>query len=612
MNSNTKKCPKCGKEILSHWKWHECGWRETEKVCDIDELIRTSEQIGTISSPSSTSNLSIDILGNASSNKLLGELALFKFIQNNKPTYALGQITEVRLKNVWLEKPTIRCLARDRGYVNPISEQQDVYLGEIVISAVLSNEGSKFEPTLLGTVPPTGTPVYICHDEILKKLLIPQLKDIFYLGYIYEAKPKKLPLWFKHFGQGEGGVGEAYHLGIFGKTGSGKSVLAKMIMTAYAKHPEMAILVIDPQGEFSKDATDKPISGGFILPLKTIFKFYSKEVYVISVKDLILDTWELFHEILFESPFFERLTIPKGDNRKIICDIIVEKLKKSNYSINKLHERNTFEFIWKLLGDKNIQTQFYRTSYSRERFNRVYLEADKNIFYSDYWKSITELFNSDRKESISIKRLIDSILNIQKNYRPIVIVNLSKETAKNIFWNDQIQALVIKRLLDSLITSAEECYKEGKFLNTLVVLDEAHRFAPREKLEDEKREDIKLTLVDAVRTTRKYGVGWMFISQTLSSLHRDIISQLRIFFIGYGLSLGLEFLALQDLMGRETNALKLYQSFRDPHSAFDESSREYSFMTIGPVSPLSFTGAPLFFTAFNSPKIFLKENNIVI
>ena len=62
-------------------------------------------------------------------------------------------------------------------------------------------------------------------------------------------------LWFKHFDTGADGAGEAYHLGIFGKTGSGKSVLAKMIMLAYARYEKMGILVIDPQGEFSQDAS---------------------------------------------------------------------------------------------------------------------------------------------------------------------------------------------------------------------------------------------------------------------------------------------------------------------------------------------------------------------
>ncbi len=85
----------------------------------IEQLISTSERIGTIGSSSSTSELSLDILGTAVNKKLVGELALFRFSQDGKPHYALGQITEVQLKNIWLEDPTMRSLARQRGQVNP-------------------------------------------------------------------------------------------------------------------------------------------------------------------------------------------------------------------------------------------------------------------------------------------------------------------------------------------------------------------------------------------------------------------------------------------------------------------------------------------------------------
>ena len=102
----------------------------------------------------------------------------------------------------------------------------------------------------------------------------------------------------------------------------------------------------------------------------------------------------------------------------------------------------------------------------------------------------------------------------------------------------------------------------------------------------------------------------MFISQTLSSLDRGIIDMLRIMFFGFGLALGTEYSALRELAGGDKNALKLYQSFRDPHSTFDMEGRQYSFMSIGPVSPLSFSGMPLFFTAFNTVDGFLGANKL--
>lgn len=576
---------------------------------NIEQLISSSERIGTIGSPSSTSELSLDILGTAVTKKLVGELALFRFSQDGKPHYALGQITEVQLRNIWLEDPTMRSLARQRGQVNPVSGQQDTHLGKLTISAVFGDDGNRFEPSILGTVPATGTSIHLATDQILDRLLERYQDEIFYLGYVYGSTPR-LPLWFKHFGTGAHGAGEAYHLGIFGKTGSGKSVLAKMILLAYARYPDMAIFVIDPQGEFSKDARGEVRAEGFPLNLSGVLSQLNKEVVIKSVRELILDRWDFLSEILYESPFFERLSIPKGENRRIASEVLVERLRRARITLQNLYQRDSFNQAWQILGDRNVQMQFYRTQQSRDRFNTVYQEANQDEFFNSYWVPVTELFRRDRRGAVSVDSLIQQTFNLDSERRPVVVIDLSREMATGLFWNETIQALVIKRLLDGLTYSAERAYRENRFLNTLVILDEAHRLAPREKIENEKQESVRASLLDAVRTTRKYGLGWMFISQTLSSLHKEIIGQLRIFFFGFGLALGTEFMSLKEIIGGDPNALKLYQSFRDPHSAFDIASRQYSFMTIGPVSPLSFAGTPLFLTVFNTPEEFLEMNRL--
>ncbi|MEW6482390.1 MAG: DUF87 domain-containing protein [bacterium] len=579
---------------------------------NIEQLISSSERIGTIGSPSSTSELSLDILGTAVGKKLLGELALFRFTQDGKPHYALGQITEVQLKNIWLEDPTMRSLARQRGQVNPVSGQQDTHLGDMTVSAVFSEMDNKFEPSILGTVPATGTFIHLATDQILDSVLERYQDEIFYLGHVYGSTPK-LPLWFKHFGIGPNGAGEAYHLGVFGKTGSGKSVLAKMILLAYARYPKMALLVIDPQGEFSKDMLNERTGNGFVLPMKKITQVLGKNSFVMTVRNLVLDRWELFEQILFESLFFERLTIPKGENRELACNILSDKLQKAKVKLEELHARFSFDKAWNLLKDERVQKVFYRTEASRLRFDTAIKEADANEFYKEYWTPITELFRIDRSGAKSVNKALSWLLNPETETRPILVIDLSKEQAKDLFWNDKIQALVIKRLLDGLTQTAEYFYKEGQSLNALVVIDEAHRLAPRDlPSDDSAARSVREILVNAARTTRKYGLGWMFISQTLSSLHREIIGQLRIFFFGFGLALGAEFISLKEIIGGDPNSLKLYQRFRDPHSAFDIASRQYAFMTVGPVSPLSFAGTPLFLTAFNTPEEFLRVNRLEV
>lgn len=598
---------------------------------NIEQLIDAAERIAVVGSPSSTGGMAIDILGSAVSKKLVGELALFHYLQDGQYHYALGQITEVQLRNVWHEDPTMRSLIRQRGRVDAVSERQDTHQGEMTISAVFAGNGNNYRPSILGTVPATGTSVHLVEDALIEELLAPYRDQIFYLGKVYGSKPK-LPLWFKHFDPGPDGAGEAYHLGIFGKTGSGKSVLAKMILSAYSRYPRMALLVIDPQGEFAKDMRGAS-AGGFELPMGDILRKLNKEVHVYSVRDLVLDRWDLLAQILYESPFFEQLSIPKGENRQLAAGALSDRLQRAGVTLKNLYKRESFDKAWDILGQDQVQKIFYRSSGSRDRFNSMYEEADGDHFFTAYWQPVAQLFREDRSGVRKVENILFDLFSLERDRRPLVVIDLSKEQATGgkpedvstlplfggeeessvesaVLWNDTIQALVIRRLLEGIRFAAERAYREGQGLNTLVLLDEAHRLAPREDPENDELRAVRNIFIDAVRTTRKYGVGWMFISQTLSSLHREIIGQLRIFFFGFGLGMGAEFKALSELVGGRSKALDLYQLFRDPHSSFDIATREYSFMTIGPVSPLSFAGTPLFFNAFNTPEEFLGANRL--
>ena len=571
----------------------------------LKQLVDQAERIGVIGSPSSTTELALDILATAVDKKLVGELAIFDYMQDGFDHYALGQITEIKLKNIWHEDPTMRSLIRQRGKVDAVSERQDTHQGEMVVSAVFSDKNGNYRPSSLGTVPSTGTPIQQVDDEVLDVLLRPYKEQIFYLGHVYGSTPK-LPLWFKHFDTGRDGAGEAYHLGIFGKTGSGKSVLAKMIMLAYARHEKMGILVIDPQGEFSQDASGTGVLGSFNLPVKNVLESLNKTTKIVGVQNLVLDRWELFSQILYESTFFENISVSKGENREIASKILSDNLPKKKVKLTDLHKRESFNEAWSLLGQDDIRKIFYRSTASRDRFNSVYQDANPDEFYNDVWAPIARLFDKNRANAQTVENILSNLFNDQD--KPLIIVDLTVNDETDIFWNDTIQALVIKRLLEGIRLSAERAYSEKQNLNTLVLMDEAHRLAPAESPDNDTMKQIRNIFIDSVRTTRKYGVGWMFISQTLSSLHREIAQQLRIYFFGFGLSMGTEFDALGKLVGGRSKALDLYQLFRDPQSSFDIASREYAFMTIGPVSPLSFAGTPLFLNAFTTPDDFLNAN----
>jgi hypothetical protein len=233
-----------------------------------------------------------------------------------------------------------------------------------------------------------------------------------------------------------------------------------------------------------------------------------------------------------------------------------------------------------------------------------YETADPDEFY-ERWRKVANLFSYKHKvHGVNIQDLVKKIGEQQGN---TIIIDFSENNIPpGTYWNDSIRFILIGEFLKTIKNEAEEAYRAKQLLNCPVVIDEAHRLAPREDPETEDMKVVKDSLIDAIRTTRKYGLGWMFISQTLSSLHREIISQIRVYVFGFGLGWGIERFALRDIIGGAEDAIQLYQMFRDPQSSLGE--RTYPFMTIGPISPLSFSGTPLFFNALKYPDDFVRMN----
>ena len=564
-----------------------------------EEMDAKSERVAVLSSPSSTTDLMVDVLGHSVDKRLVGTLIYFTFGQESRLHCAMGQITDITLRNLWVEGATMRSIIRERGRVDPLTERQDTHSATVSVGAVFSRADGRFEQSQMGTVPATGTPIKLVGNALLDNLLESYSDVVVRMGRFY-GNDTFFPAWFRHFGPGRYGTNEAYHFGIFGKTGSGKSVLAECLLCGYAVHPEMSIFVVDPQGQFYKDfSVGTPAR-------KFLDETLGREVLTLNARDIWLTDsgYDLFLEILSRTKFFSNLKIFSEDNRARARSEIEGAIAPSGRGQGdapkpwELHQREIFNRVWQSFGDENVRRSIYTSDAPYERLTSAYNHCNVDIMY-DLWARAARLFTKEgRPKARKITEIVESVLDTKRGL--FVVIDLSEESAPtDVVWDEGVKMVVLRTVLEQLRENAEEVYKKGERLNTLVLIDEAHRFAPRDVSPDNyDLYEMRKLLVDSARTTRKYGLGWGFISQTLSSIDREITGQLRIYIFGYGLAWGAELRALEELMGG-SEAISLYQSFRDPEASLGE--RQYPFMVTGPLSPLSFSGSPLFFTALKWP-----------
>jgi len=448
-----------------------------------------------------------------------------------------------------------------------------------------------------------------------KVLLAKYASELVYMGNVYGTSVK-MPFTLRHFGKGDGGAGEAYHIGVFGKTGSGKSGLAAYMLFAYARHRKMGVLFIDPQSQFSSDK-------GLPFPLHRALRSIGREVqtYQMATQVRLRENVPQFCNLLKKANFYRFIGVRNPENVEIAEEVMANCVRKVLDSAKKsldtappdLMKRSLELFVTEPKSLERVYSGKERREQLADRI-RVVLDDEAELTeLQTGFTAVLDLFqktDSKGRERTPLWGIVSSVINAPEggagSAQPIVFLDINVGTGDSAFKDDEeIKALILREIATALNIEGDKAFKQNRQLNVLVALDEAHRFVKNYTRSGDDSEMAGLTksFVDAVRTTRKYGLGYMFITQSLASLHREIIGQLRLNAFGYGLTAGADLSSLEELVGdRET--LSLYKSFVDP-----QSRKQYPFMFTGPASPLSFTGMPLFVQMFTSFRDFCTAND---
>ncbi len=381
-------------------------------------------------------------------------LTAFRASQNGTPIVSVGQVVGIELRNRWHEDSVFRNLVKRTGEIPPITNRQDTRIADLVVGATFRKESGGYAPEVLGMVPPTGTRVFRVDQPLLDSMLSAYQQEIVYLGRAY-ANDILYPMWFKHFGSGPGGAGEAYHIGVFGKTGSGKSGLAKMMLCAYAQHPQMGVLIIDPQGEFSDELRGQR-RGHQGLAVDQVVLAMGRKIQHYRIVDLQLDTWDLFQDLISARRFVQdRLDVRGAENVPLAAEYMREGLERSGTKLTELGSEEAFRTALNSVKERanRIYTGAARAAQLQERVDSI-LGAEFEMTFRDGWSPIANLFRAGQGRR-TLYGIVGDLIQSEGSgaARPVVVIDISEEGNPNL-WAEEIELRVMARLLNVLVVQA--------------------------------------------------------------------------------------------------------------------------------------------------------------
>lgn len=525
--------------------------------------------VGTIGADSTApARVVLTFDGSQAGRRLIGRPVWFEFTQDGTDNVVFGQITSVGAACSGDTATGVRARC-----------------GTMAIGGAFARSGHVYKPSALGTMPPAGTPVFEAGDVLIEQIAGGHA-DASYIGRFYGADaafPASLPP-FAASGAGP------YNIGIYGARGSGKSSLARALIAAFARSPASSVFVIDPDGSLAGrngDANGGDPDG----VLGSMCSEEGKRFYSYGVGDLVLDRWDLFHDVLRESDMLRTL-LPDEDRRDVFMGVVKAKFRTGGrYPMARLRERGAYDSMMELLCSGDVQEEIYPTERHVRSLLAKRIDAWKPRAYETHWLPLAELFNSEGRRKVS--GMMRHACEAGKK-RPVIVVDLSKRTAPDgLLWNDGVKAIVSRRIIRELAAHGEGRYGSGGRLDVLAVLCGAENMAPRRAPADRRLASLRDAAVELARSSRGYGLSLMFVSRTLAGLHRSLYADNRMSFYGSGLSSKAEEEAMSEVL--PSGFAGTYRALVGPRA--DKGARPFHpFMSGGLATRLSSTEEPMFFT----------------
>jgi len=369
-----------------------------QKIIDVIKT-KSSDPLGITSSPSSTLDITIDIREDAKRERALGQMVYVVIEEDGRNILVIGQIIAIETKNRWHEDPSFKGVIKRHGRLPHLSGTADNRIATISVQACYALDNAEVEGYILGTSPSTGEKVHKMNNDVMNAIMQSHERYITYMGRVY-GTDVDLPFWFKHFGKtqdgsSELGAGDAFHIGVFGKTGSGKSVTAAYMLLGYVKNKStMSILVLDPQSQFYLDQELLPGDAKVEDKVREIGMNYEKYKIVDDVF-LPAERIDVFSELVKNNGFIEEAFRPIYTPDKLdamaeaVGDYLTGRTSNPSFDLGRVNKRQ-------LLQD--MLTRFVTLRDARER----------NDGFSKY---VTRVWGTPNTRQRLVDRINDLISN---------------------------------------------------------------------------------------------------------------------------------------------------------------------------------------------------------
>jgi hypothetical protein len=599
-----------------------------------------NDSFGVISTPSSSKRVNIIALAGSEVPVAIGRLVYFDSLIAGSLYRAIGTISEMTTNNALMNSDAAK-IATSRGGGN-LGNSKDTRTSEMSIQAVfVKNDDNEWKQygSALPNSPTTRSNIFMLTEYTLSDML----RDTMYpsVGY-FIGMEAPLPLLLPDFGSRSG----AFHTAVLGKSGSGKSSLETFVLAAQMRHESHAILVIDPQGQWSNE-------NGFLFSVQNFAEGLGRKVDVLRVSEdirLPLND-EIIGKMIDKINLWSKFKRMGPENKEALSQEVAERLvKRGDFS------RDPKDVLAKAFEEialspstlARIYASIDRRESLRDQLRMLaglgpladddgvvpIVTAEDEQDTADMWESLLSRFRpihslfspknfagTKRSPLSGEKGFLTDVLKVRGDNpsvpAPYVIFDMSPNISlhqkagldkdnrelemQTLLDNEDIKAIILSELLAEIKKASEIAYSQtGGNLNTQIVFDEAWRYAP-ERSDSEEINALSKELGGFARDTRKFGIGWTYILQSPGDLRSDIWKQLTYVYAGYGL-VGEDVKKLESLVD-DVAQVDLYRKFISPNS-----TGVYPFMITGPISPLIFSNSPSFLNAFSDINEFLEYN----